>query len=74
VLTSSSAGMLAAGASCELAVDFIPTTRGAISGAVVLKDDNLNVNHASQAIGLSGTARAHKSFPKNSGAGEPDSR
>jgi sugar lactone lactonase YvrE len=61
VLASSSAGMLAAGANCELAVDFIPRTSGAISGVVVLTDDNLNVKHARQRIDLSGTGRRRKS-------------
>jgi len=60
-LTSSSAGMLASGASCELAVDFIPTTSGAIEGAVLLTDDNLNVKHASQSIELSGAGKRRKS-------------
>jgi len=56
VLTSSSAGTLAAGVSCELAVDFIPTTIGAITGAVVLTDNNLNASPAAtQSIGLSGS-------------------
>ena len=43
VMTSSSAGMLAAGATCTLAVDFIPTTAGPISGTAILTDNNLNV-------------------------------
>ncbi len=56
VLTSSSAGTLAAGGSCNLAVDFIPTTTGSISGSAVLTDNNLNASPAvTQSIGLSGT-------------------
>ena len=58
VLSSSSAGTLAAGASCELAVDFIPTTTGQISGSVVLTDNNLNAASTTQSIGLSGNAGA----------------
>ena len=55
VLTWSSGGELASGASCELAVDFIPTSSGAISGEVVVTDNNLNVKHARQSIDVSGT-------------------
>jgi streptogramin lyase len=56
VLTSSSAGTLAAGTSCELAVDFIPTTTGQFSGSVVLTDNNLNASPSvTQSTGLSGT-------------------
>jgi len=51
---SSSAGTLSAGAGCTLAVDFIPTTTGTITGAVVLTDNNLNGRGAAQRIGLSG--------------------
>ena len=54
VLTSGSAGSLAAGASCGLAVDFIPATTGSISGSVVLTDNNLNASAVTQSIGLSG--------------------
>ena len=55
VLTSSSAGTLAAGASCEVAVDFAPTTIGAINGVVVLTDNDLNASPAvTQSIRLSG--------------------
>ncbi|HEX3662153.1 MAG TPA: SBBP repeat-containing protein, partial [Acidobacteriaceae bacterium] len=57
VTSSSSAGTLAAGGSCSLEVDFSPRTIGAISGAVVLTDNNLNASpSAMQSIGLSGTA------------------
>ena len=38
VTSSSSAGMLAAGASCQLAVDFVPTTAGPIMGTAVVTD------------------------------------
>jgi CSLREA domain-containing protein/uncharacterized repeat protein (TIGR02543 family) len=55
VLTSSSAGTLAAGATCALAVDFIPTTAGWISGTAVLTDNNLNASNATQTILLNGT-------------------
>ncbi|HEY1808441.1 MAG TPA: hypothetical protein VGG42_07745 [Acidobacteriaceae bacterium] len=55
VTTSSSAGSLAAGASCSLAVDFIPTTSGQISGSVVLSDNSLNASNGMQSIGLNGS-------------------
>jgi hypothetical protein len=59
VLSSSSAGTLAAGTSCVLAVDFIPTTSGPIIGSAVLTDNNLNAIPAvTQSIGLSGTGVA----------------
>jgi hypothetical protein len=59
VLTSSSAGTLAAGTSCGLAVDFIPTTTGQFSGSVVLTDNNLNASPSvTQSMGLSGTGLA----------------
>ncbi len=56
--TSSSAGTLAAGASCGLAVNFEPTTAGGISGTLNVTDNNLNAgspNYATQSISLSGT-------------------
>ncbi|MGA7521234.1 MAG: choice-of-anchor D domain-containing protein, partial [Acidobacteriaceae bacterium] len=55
VLSSGSAGTLASGASCNLAVDFIPTTSGSITGSVVATDNSLNASNATQSIGLSGT-------------------
>ena len=58
VTTSSSAGILAAGSTCNLAVDFIPTSGTSITGSVVLTDNNLNVAGATQSIGLSGTGVA----------------
>jgi hypothetical protein len=56
---SSTAGTLAAGATCELSVSFVPAAVGAISGSLLLTDDALNApapNFASQSIALSGTA------------------
>ena len=56
VLSSSSAGTLAAGTTCDLVVDFVPTTAGPITGSVVLTDNNLNASSAvTQSIELSGT-------------------
>jgi|ERR1035437_5934783 hypothetical protein len=52
------AGMLAAGASCQLSISSVPAAVGAISGSVVLTDDALNVStpsYATQTIHLSGT-------------------
>jgi hypothetical protein len=55
VLTSSSAGTLAGGASCQLALDFVPTIAGLVSGAVVLTDNTRNASPSvTQSIGLSG--------------------
>jgi sugar lactone lactonase YvrE len=52
----STAGTLAAGASCDYAVDFIPVPAGADSGSLTLTDDSLNASPAvSQTIPLSGT-------------------
>ncbi len=58
VTSSSSAGMLAAGAGCQLAVDFAPTTAGPITGTAVVTDNTLNVTYATQSIGLSGAGLA----------------
>jgi len=56
---SSTAGTLAAGASCLLPISFTPTAAGALSGLLVLTDNNLNAatpGYATQGILLSGTA------------------
>jgi hypothetical protein len=56
--SSSSPGALAAGASCNLAVDFMPTTGGSLTGSLVLTDNNLNASPSTtQSITLSGTAQ-----------------
>jgi sugar lactone lactonase YvrE len=57
---SSQAFQLAAGASCTMALDFKPTTVGAVSGNVVLTDNNLNIAGASQTIQMTGTGSAVK--------------
>jgi sugar lactone lactonase YvrE len=49
---------LAQGASCQYAIAFVPTSVGALSGALVLADDNLNATAASQSIALSGIGTA----------------
>jgi hypothetical protein len=57
--SSSAAGTLAAGASCQLPISFTPTAAGALSGFLVLTDNNLNAaapGYTSQSIALSGTA------------------
>ena len=54
VLSSGSAGALAAGASCALNVDFIPATIGQITGSVVLEDNAYNSTYTFQSISLSG--------------------
>jgi hypothetical protein len=55
---SSTAGTLVAGASCELPISFTPTPTGALTGALLLADNNLNAGlpvFATQSILLSGT-------------------
>ncbi|HWZ50728.1 MAG TPA: MBG domain-containing protein [Granulicella sp.] len=57
--TSSSGDTLNPGASCTLAIDFVPITGGSISGSLVLTDNALNAaapNYTQQTIALSGTA------------------
>jgi sugar lactone lactonase YvrE len=54
---SSTPGTLAAGASCQLPISFVPTAVGALTGSLVLTDNNLNAAepaYASQNITLSG--------------------
>jgi sugar lactone lactonase YvrE len=70
-----SAYMLAAGASCTLAVDFAPTSVGSISGSLVLTDNSLNAaspSFAMQTINLSGTGEPLESqtidFPAITGS------
>ncbi len=55
--TSSSAGTLAAGASCTDLLNFAPQIAGTVSGSTVTTDNTLNVVTA-QSVGLSGTALA----------------
>ena len=60
-VSSSTEGSVAAGTSCVYAIDFIPSTGGAVNGTVILKDDNLNAaapRYATQSISVSGTATA----------------
>jgi len=55
---STSAGTLAAGASCQLPINFTPQSAGAIVGSLEITDNALNAgapNYASQSIALSGT-------------------
>ena len=54
VSSSSAPGTLAAGATCTLPINFSPTDAGSINGSLVLTDNNLNVNPATQTIALSG--------------------
>ncbi|HEY1501284.1 MAG TPA: CCXG family PEP-CTERM protein, partial [Acidobacteriaceae bacterium] len=51
---SSVPAALAAGASCNLSIDFVPPATGRITGTAVLTDNNLNVSDATQSIALSG--------------------
>jgi len=59
--SSSTAGMLAAGGECELAISFTPTApaTGNVTGSLAITDTNLNAgapNCATQSIQLQGTA------------------
>jgi len=56
--TSSSPQTLAAGANCTYAVNFVPTTVGALTGSAVLTDNSLNAVGSTQTISLSGTGVA----------------
>ncbi len=56
LITSSSAGTLAAGSNCTYAVDFEPAAAGSVSGSVVLTDNTLGVTGSTQTIGLTATA------------------
>jgi sugar lactone lactonase YvrE len=61
VTAGSTAGTLAAGASCLLPISFTPTTTGSLNGALTLTDTNLNAtspSYANQVISLSGTGTA----------------
>jgi sugar lactone lactonase YvrE len=55
---SSTAGTLAADASCQLPISFAPAAAGALNGSLALTDNNLNAaapGYAVQSIALSGT-------------------
>ncbi|HEY2859233.1 MAG TPA: choice-of-anchor D domain-containing protein [Terracidiphilus sp.] len=71
--TTSSAGKLAAGASCRYAVNFIPVDVGTDSGSLILTDNNLNANPAvTQTIPLTGeTIGPHLVFTTPPPAGLP---
>ena len=56
--TCSNPSALAAGTSCLLGFTFNPSTAGALTGALTLTDDALNVAGATQNIFLSGTGTA----------------
>ena len=47
--------VLASGASCQIAIAFIPTVAGAITGTLTLGDNSLNHSSATQAVSLAGT-------------------
>ncbi|MFZ1084746.1 MAG: protease pro-enzyme activation domain-containing protein [Terracidiphilus sp.] len=53
---------LSANQTCTLTIDFSPLTAGALSGSLVLTDNALNGNLATQSISLSGTGTASPSF------------
>jgi hypothetical protein len=49
---------LAVGAQCNLSVDFVPVSGGALSGSAVLTDNSGNATAATQSIALSGNGLA----------------
>jgi sugar lactone lactonase YvrE len=49
---------VAAGASCNLSIDFHPTAAGTFTESFVLANNSLNISPATQSIGLSGTGAA----------------
>ena len=51
----SSASPLAAGATCDVSVDFTPLSAGSLSETVTLTDNALNGTNVQQTIGVSGT-------------------
>jgi DNA-binding beta-propeller fold protein YncE len=54
--SSGSPGALAAGATCDYAIDFIPTAVGVSSGPMLISDQNLNASPSvTQTVNLSGT-------------------
>jgi DNA-binding beta-propeller fold protein YncE len=68
--SSGSAGTLAAGASCNDEVDFIPTVPGANSGQLILTDTNLNASPSTtQTISLAGLAASVQVSPATLPAG-----
>jgi sugar lactone lactonase YvrE len=70
--TSSSAGSLAAGASCTLAISFAPVALGGNSGSLVLTDNNENATSATQTISLSGNGAAPAVGTSTSLGSSPD--
>jgi streptogramin lyase len=53
------AGVLAAGSSCVLPINFAPTVVGSLGGSLVLTDNNLNASapaYATQTVALNGTS------------------
>ena len=51
-------GTVAANATCNLSIEFHPTTTGSLSGSFVLTDNSLNTEAGTQSIPLSGTGAA----------------
>jgi len=56
--TCSTSTPIAAGSSCAVGVDFVPTATGSLPGTLVLTDNNLNGFSATQTISLTGTGAA----------------
>jgi YVTN family beta-propeller protein len=53
--TCSTSSPLAVGATCNVGVDFAPTTGGALTGTLTLTDNALNASSATQSVPLQGT-------------------
>ncbi len=67
VSAGASAGTLTAGQNCELAVSFVPTTTGGLTGSLTLTDNSLN-STGTQTIRLSGTGTGSTSQTISFGA------
>jgi sugar lactone lactonase YvrE len=61
--STSWAGTIASGSSCNYAVSFVPGVVGAISGEIVVTDNTLNVPNARQTVALSGTGQTSSPTP-----------
>ncbi|MGA9529398.1 MAG: choice-of-anchor D domain-containing protein [Terriglobales bacterium] len=56
--TCSTSSPLAVGATCNVGVDFAPTTTGPLTGTLTVTDNSLNASAATRTVNLQGTAAA----------------
>ena len=56
--TCSTSTSLASGGTCNVGVDFAPTTDGVFTGTLTITDDTLNAASATQSVPLAGTGAA----------------